>query len=415
MLALAMAWRNIGRNRRRSLLTAGAIAFSVLLLVAAMAMQEGQYSTMINNATALLNGHLQVQHKDHKDNPSLRRAVRNTAALQSSLSALPGVKSVAPRISVFALASNEEKSFGAQFIGVDPLAEQKFSTLPNMIIEGRYLQATDEASVVIGSGLARNLSLMIGDELIVLGNAADDSVAALALTIVGIVTTHQRELDRALAILPLKTVQREFLMSDQSTELVVSLFDSRATELVTQQARTQLAALADDDSDVLVVRPWTELLPELKQMIDLDRASAWLIYGLLALMVLFSIVNTFMMIIFERTREFGMVMALGARPRFVVGLLQLEALMLCGIGVAAGTAIATALVALVAHIGIPLPLEMQELAQQFHLPDRLHPAFSGAVLLTAPALMLLGTQLAALIPAIRLGSLDPVHAMSRRA
>ncbi len=192
----ALAWRNLWRNRLRTWITAGGVAFAVLLIVSAYSLQGGAMRAMADNATRLLSGHVQIQNPAYADDPSLRNLVPDATAVARALAKVPGVTAVAQRAVGFALVSVGERSYGAQVNGVDPMAEGSVSTLPSMIIEGRYIEGPNDA--VVGVVMARNLGAKVGDQIVVLGSQLDGGVAALSLTVVGIVQTGSAELDRAL-------------------------------------------------------------------------------------------------------------------------------------------------------------------------------------------------------------------------
>ena len=194
MVVWAIAWRNLWRNQRRTWLTAGGIAFACLLLLFSRSMQLGSYRDQIDATTALLTGHVQVQHPKYLDDPKLEYLVPGAAALAERLLKLDGVAATTLRTSAFALLSVDERSFGAEVVGVRPEAELLVSTLPATIADGRYLEGGSE--VVIGKLLATNLGALLGDELVLLGTGPEGGVAALALTIVGIFDTGHAALDR---------------------------------------------------------------------------------------------------------------------------------------------------------------------------------------------------------------------------
>ena len=397
-----MAWRNLWRNPRRTWLTAGAIAFAVSLLGFFMSTQIAQYSTMIDSGTSFLVGHLQVQVEGYLDQPKLERALPDAAALRERIAALPGVVAAGRRAQAFALASAGEHSFAAHVMGVEPDIERRLVRMPKLVGEGRYIERGDEA--VIGATLARNLGLAVGDELTILGTARNGGVAALALEIVGELETSSADLDRVIVQIPYAVFADAFDLGDRANAIVVASRDIDAAGALVPA----IAAIVPPDARVL---DWRMLMPEIEQAIDVDRLSGRFLYGLIVLVVTFSVVNTFVMTVFERTREFGMLMALGMRPNALVGLLQLEALGLVIIGCAIGSAVAIALTAWVAAVGIPLPEAAEKMLQQMHLPSRMYPVLSAQSALTAPFIMLIAVQLAALIPSMRVRRLVPVVAL----
>lgn len=396
-LLSAIAWRNLWRNPRRTGLTSGGIGFAVLLMLFAQASQLGSFSIAIENATRLLTGHLQVQHPSYADDPSLRYTVTGASQLAHQIAADPAVLAVGQRAVAFALASVDERSSGAEIMGVEPAAEAVLSTLPASVVEGRYLEAPDEA--VIGAGLARNLGAGLADTLIILGSTRDGGVAAMTATVVGIFATGIVDVDRTIVQVPLAAFQTAFELDDEAHMLVVRLDDI--------DDAAALAAVGDPRWAWL---PWQRLLPEIEQTIDLKRASSGIFFALLALLVTFSAFNAFAMTVYERRREFGMLLAIGMRPVGILGMLEVEALWLTSLGVATGVAIGTTLVLVLGVVGIPLG-EAGAMLQRFHMPDRMYPALSARILLTGPIIMFAVIPLAALLPALRILRLRPVLAL----
>lgn len=400
-----VAWRNVWRNPRRSSLSAGAIAFAVMLLVFSMSMQLGQYRLMIENATALITGHAQLQHPEYHDTPRLRNDLPHADALRQRVLESGLVENAALRAQAFALISGDGRSSGVTLVGVEPERERVWSSMPKQVRSGRYLTEKDHDAVVLGAGTARTLEVGLGDEVAILGNAIDGSVAILVLRIVGIFETAQAELNRTMAFTSLATFQDAFLMGDAASLVVLQFHEGRDAE------RLAPALQALFPPEMVRVRTWNELMPELEQAITMDWTSGLLLYSLLALMVVFSIVNTFIMTVYERTREFGMVMAIGARPIRVLATLQVEALLLGLVGTGIGAALGVAIVLTLGHYGIYLGEEGGELLKRFHMPDRLYPSLVPAAVIAPSVLLVVAVQLAALVPALRVLRLQPVEAL----
>lgn len=400
-----IAWRNVWRNPRRSLLSAGAIGFAVMLLVFTMSMQLGQYRVMIENATALISGHAQLQHPEYHDTPRLRYDLPHAEDLRRRVLESGFVRDAALRAQAFVLISGDGRSSGVMLVGVEPEREEAWSSMPKQVRQGRYLRAGDQDAIVLGSGTARTLEVGVGDEVVILGNAIDGTVAVMVLQVVGIFETAQVDLNRSMAFTPLRGFQDAFLMGDAVSAVVLRFDQGRDAERLAPGLEALLA-----DADVRVL-PWNELMPELEQAITMDWYSGLLIYSLLALMVVFSIVNTFIMTVYERTREFGMVMAIGARPQRVLTTLQIEALLLGLLGTGVGAALGIGFVLLLGHYGIYMGEEGGELLRRFHMPDRLYPSLVPAAVFAPTTLLLVSVQLAALVPALRVLRLRPVEAL----
>ena len=404
---IALAWRNLWRNKTRTLLTAGGIAFAVFLVTFSMAMQGGSYEDMIKAATRFYTGHAQINQRDFVTDSKLEQTIGNAAALRAQLETeFPLV--ALPRVQAFGIVSRDERSIGGMLLGIDFAAEAAQLDLFDDVTAGAIPTAPDQA--LIGAAMARNLGAELGDDIVILGSGKRGGVAAMALTVTGILSTGQSELDRNLLFAPLSSVQDAFGLEDEVHNLVLVL-----------ENYTQGKALAAPINELLQpdqsYRTWQQLLPEVEQGIELDRVSGQIFFYILLILVSFAVLNTFVMVIFERTREFGMLMALGLRPWQIIGQVQIEALFLSLLGVLLGSLMSAALVAYLGEVGISLNAMGGEAAQQSMAQlqagsmEFMYPAFSLESLTTAPLVLIIGTQLSALFCMLRVRHLNPVEAL----
>ena len=404
-LTFRLAWRNLWRHRRRTWLTASAMVFSNVLLVFMISLQFGSYEMMIDNTLRAFSGHLQVQRPGYRENPKLRDSIADIRSVAAQVRDLLPAAQVAARASGFALASSEERTFGLQLVGVEPAREAGVSSLPGLVTQGRFLDAPDAAEIFIGSILARNLKVGLGDEITLLGSGRDGSFAAGVVTVVGIFESGMQDMDRSFAELPLAYFQDLFAMGGQGHSVVVAL---PGLDRVPAAAATLRQSFAKDDD--LVVLDWEELNPGLKQAIQADMSSAWFMYGVLIILVAFSVLNTQLMSVMERTREFGVISALGVRPRRLAGLVLLETVLMALIGFALGVFLGWLLTLYFNVAGFSYP-GMEDFASRFNLPDRMYPSISPLSLVLGPGVVFVFCLLAALYPALRLFRLRPVDAM----
>jgi putative ABC transport system permease protein len=404
-LILRMAWRNIWRHKRRTWLTATAMIFSNVLLVFMIALQFGSYDMMIDNTLKMFSGHLQVQAEGYQDNPKLRTSIPGIQSLAGRLrEALPGAR-IAPRAAGFALASSEQRSFGVEVVGVEPASEPGVSSIPGMIAEGRYLEDADSAAIVIGAAMARNLKVRIGDELTLLGSGRDGSFAAGIVNIVGIFDSGSTDMDRALAEVPLPYFQDIFSMRGHGNSIAIAV-----DELVDVAPAKAAAAQAVPGEAGLTVLDWNALHPGLRQAIQADLSSAWFMYSVLVILVGFSVLNTQLMSVLERTREFGVITALGIRPGKLASLVMQETALMALIGLALGLFFGWLLTLYFHAHGFSYP-GMEELAERFNLPGKMYPSITFGSMLLGPSVVFLFCLLASVYPALRLFRLHPVEAM----
>ncbi len=410
-MALHIGWRNLWRNRRRTWLTAGGVAFAVFLVVATMCIQLGSYRTMEETATSLLTGHVQIQSAHYVTEERLEDALPAAGRLTGLVRQVQGVAAATPRVEAFVLASAGERSFGAQLLGIEPHSHVRVVSFHERIVRGRDLRSAGEG--VLGEALARNLGVDVGDEAVLLGSAREGGVAAMVVRVVGVFRTGMAELDRGLLLAHIDDVRTAFELEDRVHTLVVRAPDLDAVDAAVEALVTALPPRwpAAGGGEPVRVRSWQEVLPELRQAIEIDRISGVLMYWIIMVLVAFSVVNTFIMTVYERTREFGVLLAIGMRPRRIVVMLQWEAVFIWALGTGAGLLLATALVAWLGRVGIYLGEEMEQLAREMYMPTRLYPSFTREALLTAPLVMFVGTQLAAVLPSLRLLRLEPATAL----
>jgi len=404
-LNLRMAWRNLWRHKRRTWLTATAMIFSNVLLVFMISLQFGSYDMMINNTLQSFSGHFQIQKDGYNDNPKLRLSIESIQPLATELRRTMPEARVAARAAAFALASSEQRSFGVQVIGVQPDFEPGVSTIPGLVKQGSFLQDPNAAEIVIGAVMARNLKVGIGDEITLLGSGRDGSFAAGVLTVTGIYASGIQEMDRSFAEIPLGYFQEMFAMGDHGNSIAVAVesLDHVAPELIN-------AKRVVSGHDGLLVIDWNDLHPGLKQAIQADLSSAWFMYGVLIILVAFSVLNTQLMSVLERTREFGVITALGIKPRQLASLVMLETTLMALIGLSIGVFLGWLVALYFNVVGFSYP-GMEEVAARFNLPGKMYPSVTVFSMMLGPFVVFLFCLLASIYPATRLYRLQPVDAM----
>jgi ABC-type lipoprotein release transport system permease subunit len=348
----AIAWRNLWRNRRRTWLSAGGIAFAVWMLVIALSMQDGSFEIMIDNGSRLLLGHIQIQHPDYQDDARIENTIVDATVLQRRVAGVNG----------------------------------------------------GSGEVVVGTTLARNIGVSVGDEIVILGTARKGGVAAVVAELVGTFDTGQSELDRAIVQLPIADFREGWGIAEDEVHVLLVIASSVG------RSEKIAGALGSGNSDWRAL-DWRALMPEAQQTIEMKAIGAYFFFALIATIVTFSVVNTFMMTIFERTREFGMLVAIGMKPGAIMLQLQLEAVWLALLGVGSGWLIAAGFILPLMSFGVPLPEEAGDLLRRYNMPERMYPTFSYTAAWLSAVIMLVGTQLAALIPGLRIRKLRPVEAL----
>ncbi len=367
MLTILLAWRNLWRQKRRTVLNLAAVAFASGILIFFMSIQLSSYDGTINASVSVLHGHLQIQALGYLDEPQIRKTIPNPKEIQVRIDNLEEVKTTAIRSIGFALLSSNERSIGVQVVGVEPLREVELSTIPGLIRAGRYLDSFNAEEAVVGKELAQNLKIQVGEELTLLGQGRDGSLVATVLTVVGVFESGSADIDRSLIEIPLGTFQDIFYMGETAHAIVIRLFDLSMLSETISKISTFL-------NPSLVALDWDKLLPGLRSQIDLDRSAAWLFYFSLIVVVSFSTLNTFVMSVTERLREFGIMLSLGSTPLRISGLILVECLLLVLLGITIGVILGTLVTTYFHFNGFSIP-GAAELARRWNLPVIIYPRF----------------------------------------
>ena len=404
-----MVWRNIWRNPRRSILTILAIVFATMLLVFMLSWQFGSYDTMINTAVKVHTGHVQVQAEGYRDRMDIWLVVPDPDAVSRVLGDIPEIEAYTVRANAFSLVSSEDRTYGVLLIGIDPEKEAKVSTLQKLIRRGEYLAKNDSNAALVGELLAENLKADIGDELVILGQGRDGSVAASVLTVKGIFSSGEDKFDRSSIHMPLEYFQEVFSMRGAVHEVVVLGRSLDAVETI--EAKLKRGIEVVDDHKAMAVLDWMDLMPGLVQSIKMDLVSALIMYAILIVVVAFSILNTFLMAIFERTREFGVLMAMGTTPGRLMRFLIFESVTITLIGIILGIIFGSLFTWYFQVHGIVIS-GASEFLSQYGLPERMYPKLSILSISVGAGIVLVITLLTALYPAFKVRRLRPVEAMT---
>ena len=328
---MRIAWRNLWRNGRRTVLTLVSIAFGLLLAILLTAMQDRNWADMIDLAARLGGGHVTVQHAELRDAPTLDRTVQGADSILARVLADPEVERGVVRIVGQTLLSTASSSRGAIFVGLDP-AQEDSTTLAvrNAFVEGRLFASADDPGIVLGARLAENLGVTLGKKVVYnMSDRNGDIVAGLA-RVTGIVRTGSPTVDGGLCLLPLNTLRDALgYAADEATLVALFIGDQRRSDAVAEKVGATLDGTA-------VAFPWHENQPELAGFIALKVGGANFMKILIAVLIAAGIFNTLFVGVTERMREFGIMLAIGHSPGDIHALVMLESLWLGLVGLAVG-------------------------------------------------------------------------------
>lgn len=315
MLYLKLAWRNIWRNKRRTLITMASVVMAVLLSTVMSSMQQGQYDQMIDNTVGSFSGHLQIQHPDYFEESTLDNTMEIGEEVLDKIQNQPGVETVIPRLDSYALAAGKDRSRAAMVVGIDVEAERALSEPDQKIIEGSYFNSNSDRGVLVSEGMADYLKLALGDTLILLGQGFRGMSASGAYPITGIMKFGIPDMNKSLVYLPMESAQHFYAAYGRLTSAVVLLQNPKEVQEVVSEFENNLG-------EEYAVLGWQTLMPELVQAIEADRGSSMILLLILYMIVGFGIFGTILMMTAERKFELGVMIAIGtARFRMAVMLI----------------------------------------------------------------------------------------------
>jgi ABC-type lipoprotein release transport system permease subunit len=404
-----LAWRNVWRNRRRSLITMGAVFFSVLIIALTRSLQYGTYDAVESYAIRLFTGDAQVQRAGYHEDQTLSYALREDERdWDAVLRARPWLEAYTRRLTGFGLVSSDSSSAGAMIAGVDPEAEPRVSSFLRKITAGAPLARGDDHRALLGATLARNLAVGVGDTVVALTQGYRNEMGADLYVVQGLFESGNADLDRSAMALTLTDAQALFSLPGGFTAIALRTDDFRRAG---RYAAELEAALADDR---VVVLDWDALMPELRQMILLDNVSGAIFLAFMLILIGFEIFNTTMMSVMERVREFGILQAMGMKPGQISLLVVMELLIKVALALAVSMVVTGVLVAYFAGHPIPLSESLKELYEEFGFAlDAL--VFSGrARVFLEPLLSVAFIAVVVMIyPAVRVWRFTPVEALRR--
>jgi putative ABC transport system permease protein len=407
---LKLGWRNLGRNKRRTFLTLGAVALYCWLLLWFLWFGDGAHDGMIENYVRILTGHVQIHARGFRDDMSVMKRIREPGPVLEAVARTPKVRSYSARIKTYALAAAHGDSAGAFVLAFDPRRERGVSNMHKSLREGRFLEEGRGREVVIGYVLAENLGLKIGDEIAVMVQAADGSMGADKFAVVGLADPGISSMNNSLIMMNLADAQTLLAYGDAVNEIIVMADDSYDVDRVDRELKANI------DLERYEVLTWAEAAPEMKQLVELDWASFVLMMAVFAVVALLGIMNTVVMSVFERVREFGIMTAMGLRPGQLARLVVTETLLLTLVAAAVGFGLAAATTYANTIYGFDMSVfGAQESLADWGMANTLFFAkFSLKFFVIALVSVVAMALVAALYPALKAAAMKPVEAIKFR-
>lgn len=403
-LYFKLAWRNIWRNRRRTLITISAIMFAVVFAIFGQSLNRGSHEIMIDNMTRFNTGYLQLQDIRFKNEPSLDNSFAYNSQLDTRIKGarLPIALSL-PRIETFMLAADEEATRGTIVMGIEPEKEQLFNNLEQRLNQGRFF-ASGESAAVIGQGLAERLRLEIDDSIALIGQGRFGMSASGLFTIVGVIDHPLREMNDRIVYLSLSTAQELLSAQGYITNLLLVPDHPRDTDGI---AAALHGEFTDDDLRVLT---WPELMPELLDLLRFDMAGSYLMSAILYVVIGFGFFGTVLTMTLERLKEFGILLSVGMKRTRLAMVVFIETLWISLLGIIFGLAAAW-LVLFYFHINpIELTGNMAQTVIDMGWEPILPVSFAPELFYTQSLIVFVMAMLVFIYPLFKIGRLNVLEA-----
>lgn len=400
---LKLAWRNIWRNKGRSVITIAAVMFCVIFAVVLRSFQVGVWENMIHEIVGNNFGYLQIHEDGFWADQSLDRTMDLGAVNSEELLAVDGVDRLIPRMESFSLLYHGSNTKGSLVMGIDPAVELPGLQLDDILLEGRSF-SRDDSVIVVSEGLAKYFNVGLGDTLLFMGQGYHGATAYGAFPIGGIARMTNPELNKQLVLMPLQKAQYMYNCTDRATTLVVAVDKDSNYEAVG-------AALKGSGAEGLEVLEWKELFPEIIQTIEVDMAGGRIFVTILYFIISFVLLGTVIMMVAERQREFGILVSIGMKKTKLALVTLLENIMLIMGGAIVGMAVVKPVQFYFKYNPIDLSGQMKEAIEQYNFEPKLYTTTSFIINLNHGTIIFIIGVLVSLYAVVKIMKLNPIESM----
>lgn len=400
-MIFTLAWRNLWRNKRRTLITAAMIFSAVVLSIIMQSVQQGVYDRNVDNIVRYSMGYIQVSASGHHYDKTLETSVPLSEELVRKIKGTEGVADILPRIENVGLVATDTMSKEALILATDPVNENKLTGLRDRVVSGAYF-GPDDQSVMIAEGLANRLKIGVDDTLIILSIGYHGVSANGKFPVKAVVQLGSPELNKRMVYMPLKLAQSMFYLDDNVSNISVLLNDKRRSKEIAHELQQKLG----DEYEAL---HWKQLLPELSQMIEGDQASGVIMFTILYIIISFGVFGTILMMLAERRREFGMVTAVGMKRIKLAAVVVLENFIIGFIGAVAGMVGALPVVYAFKTYPISLAGQMKDAYEKLGFEPVITAEFYTNAFLSNALLVFVIACILSLYPFIKIIRLKPIE------
>jgi len=404
---LQLGWRNIWRNPRRTVVILTAVVIGVWCMITLGALMRGMIDQMVRNGIATLTGHIQVHSRGYRNDPVIENSIVDPQSVEHVLKEiLPAGSRWSSRVRVNAVASNARHSGGVVLLGINPAAEAAVSFIGDAIAQGRYLKDEDKNGIIIGNALADEFETRLGHKLVVMSQGSDREIASRAFRIIGTFRAELEATEKQFVFVTVGASQQMLKLKKGISEVSILLPDHQKADEVTAALKHTLP------SEEYEVSTWKDLLPLLTAYLAISENFLYLWFLVVFVAMGFGVINTTLMAVFERMREFGLLKALGMKPRWIVREVLTESCLLLILGMAIGNIFGLLTSFALSGGGIDLSALAAGM-EYFGAPRIIYPVISGKDLVMANAVVFVLGLLVSCYPAIKAARFTPVEALAQ--
>ncbi len=349
----SIAWRNVWRNKLRSLTIIFAVTIGLFGGIVFYAFALGLMQQRIDSAISNEISNIQIHNPEYLLNEEVKFTIKNQEAIVSEINSIEGIKAVSSRIKAMAMASTAETGTGIMLNGIDVENEQKVTTISKQLVEGHYIDSKDRIPIVIGQQLAKKLNARLRSKIVITSANAEGIITYGAFRVVGIYHTENNMFDEVNVFVRKSELAGMLGMSEnEANEMAIALNDHEQSMAITELLKNKYAS--EIENNKLVIRSWSEIVPSLNAMIEMMNFFSYIFMVIILIALAFGILNTMLMVVMERVKELGMLKAIGMNSKRIFRMIMLETIFLSIIGALVGLVISSLMITYYGHYGFSL-------------------------------------------------------------
>lgn len=400
-----IAWKNIWRNPSRSMISMASVFFAVILSTLAGSFKEGIFNNLVKNVVSFYTGYIQIHGKGYWDEQNLDNSFLYDTILINHIEQRNDIMASTPRLETFVLAASEKTTKGCMLIGIHPDKENQTTKIRSKLTQGDYIRSND-AAVLCAAGLAKRLSIRVGDTLYIIGQGYHGATAAGKYFVKGIVRFGSPQLNDQALFLPLLPAMELFSTENRITSYVIQIKEPEQLETITHDLEKKIP-------DQYEVMHWGDMMPDIKQHIETDSNNMKYVQGILYLLICFGIFGTMIMMMMERKYEMGMLIAIGMKKSILIQLVMIESLIIVMVGCVLGLVSSIPLIYYLSIHPLTMGGATAKAYEEFGFEAIFPTSTNSSIFFEQGITVCIIGLILSLYPVIRIIRLNPVDALKR--